>query len=250
MQLIKTKSFTLATYSKGDTDAKKLALVLPGKLDTKDYAHMRSHVDFLASLGFFALSFDPPGTWESPGDISLFTTANYIKSVDEIIEYYGNKPTFIAGHSLGGSIAIISGTRNKQAFSYAAIMSTFKRNDFNEKKYKKWKEDGFSLSVRALPPGDGPKVKQFELPYGSLDENTLFSLSEDIKISNIPKLFILGTEDVHTSEDRIIDTFNALSNPKALSKIKGAGHDYRKHPELIEKVNFVIEKFLSEYTKE
>ena len=69
MNLIKTESFQLATYSQGDSESKKLALVLPGKLDTKDYSHMKSHVKYLAIMGYFALSFDPPGTWESKGDI-------------------------------------------------------------------------------------------------------------------------------------------------------------------------------------
>lgn len=77
--MVKTKSFDLAVYKNGDEYASKVVLVLPDKLDTKDYASMRSHVDFLASKGFFALSFDPPGTWESPGDIWLYTTTSYIQ---------------------------------------------------------------------------------------------------------------------------------------------------------------------------
>jgi hypothetical protein len=42
---------------KGDQDAAKLALVLPGRLDTKDYAHMVSAVDFLSARGYLAVSF-------------------------------------------------------------------------------------------------------------------------------------------------------------------------------------------------
>jgi len=57
-----TRSFKLAAYIQGKPTADGLAIVLPGKLDTKDYAHMQSHVDFLAERGYLALSFDPPGT--------------------------------------------------------------------------------------------------------------------------------------------------------------------------------------------
>lgn len=84
--MVKTKSFDLAVYKNGDEYASKVALVLPGKLDTKDYASMRSHVDFLAGKGFFALSFDPPGTWESPGDIGLYTTTSYIQASNKQVE--------------------------------------------------------------------------------------------------------------------------------------------------------------------
>ena len=73
-QTIHTQSFNLATYIKGDTQSDKFALILPGLLDTKDYLHMTSHVDFLATKGYLALSFDPAGTWESLSD--------------ELIEYY------------------------------------------------------------------------------------------------------------------------------------------------------------------
>ena len=66
MNIIKTKTFELAAYTKGDQNSPKLALVLPGRLDTKDYIHNTSLVDYLSRRGYFALSFDPPGTWESP----------------------------------------------------------------------------------------------------------------------------------------------------------------------------------------
>ena len=91
MHVIQTDSFEIAVYSKGDINSKKFALVLPGKLDTKDYFHMKSHVDYLAHLGFFALSFDPPGTWDSPGDIRLYTMTNYLKAIHELIAYFGNR---------------------------------------------------------------------------------------------------------------------------------------------------------------
>src|SRR3989344_7326448 len=111
--MIKTSSFELAEYQQGDTNSSKLALVLPGKLDTKDYPHMRSHVDFLAGKGYLAVSFDPPGTWESPGDISLYTMTNYLRSVNELIEHFGNKPTFVMGHSLDGALAMEASFRNE-----------------------------------------------------------------------------------------------------------------------------------------
>ncbi len=82
VDIIKTPSFELAVYIKGKSDAKKLALVLPGRLETKDYPHMRSHVNYLAKRGYLALSFDPPGTWDSPGEIEFYTMTNYLKAIN------------------------------------------------------------------------------------------------------------------------------------------------------------------------
>ena len=58
MNLLKTESFELACNIQGSETAGELALVLPGRLDTKDYPHMKSHVEYLASRGYLALSFD------------------------------------------------------------------------------------------------------------------------------------------------------------------------------------------------
>src|SRR3989344_5911947 len=109
MNILKTKNFEVAVYIKGDPASAKLAIVTPGRLDTKDYLHNTSLVDYLANRGFYALSFDPPGTWESPGSIDLYTTTNYLKVVDELIEHFGNKPTLLAGHSRGGTVAMLAG---------------------------------------------------------------------------------------------------------------------------------------------
>ena len=112
MSLIKTDSFELAIYSRGNPQADKFALILPCKLDTKDYFGMIRHVNYFADRGYFALSFDPPGTWESHGDIELYTMTNYLMAINEVVKYYGNKTTIIIGHSRGGRMAVLAGTTN------------------------------------------------------------------------------------------------------------------------------------------
>jgi len=248
MNIIKTKKFELAIYSKGDPQSPKLAIVLPGKLDTKDYAHMRCHVDYLASKGFFALSFDPPGTWESSGDIQLYTMTNYLKAVDELIEYYGNKPTFIMGHSRGATIAIIAGTRNEHVFAFAAVMSSFAKCGFLENTDKDWETKGFAISKRDLPPGGGAKEKEFKLPYSFFEDQTKYNLTEDITASTKPKLFILGKHDDLIPQETIKETFNSFLEPKELHELD-SDHDYRHHPHLINQVNDLVGRFLKRYNR-
>jgi pimeloyl-ACP methyl ester carboxylesterase len=243
MNIIKTKSFELAIYAKGNTESPKLALVLPGKLDTKDYAHMRSHVDYLASKGFLALSFDPPGTWESPGDIQLYTMTNYLKAVDEITEYYGSKSTFIIGHSRGATIATIAGVRNPHIFAFAAVMSSFSKGGFQEEVDKEWKIKGFTTTRRDLPPGGGEKVKEFQIPYSFFEDQQKYDLTEDVTSSTKPKLFILGKSDDLIPPKTIKETFSLFAEPKELHELD-SGHDYRLHPQLINQVNNFIGNFV------
>lgn len=244
MSLIRTKSFELAIYSRGDSSSEKFALVLPGKLDTKDYAHMCSHVDFLASLGFFAVSFDPPGIWESPGDISLYTMTNYIKAVNELIEYFGNKPTFVMGHSRGGTVAILAGTSNSNVVAFAAICSGFVSG--KDENSDEWKKDGFRIFNYDLPPGGGLKVKEFKLPYNFQEDARQYEIISGLKISTKPKLFILGLEDEVTDPDIIREIYKASSGPKELDEINYR-HDYRLSGEMIVEVNKIIKDFLEKY---
>ena len=237
---IKTRSFDLAVYQKGDIKSNKLALVLPGKLDTKDYPHMREHVDFLASQGYLALSFDPPGTWESDGDISIFTATNYMKAIKELIEYFGNKPTILLGHSMGGAMSIITGIELKQVEKIISIMGKAyypKQND------TKWKEMGYHLSIRDTPQEYKERTKTFHLPYSYLTDFYQYDATENLKKCTKPKLFILCNKDDENKKRIIKETFDITSEPKQLS-IVDVEHDYRKHKSAIIEVNKIIKEFL------
>jgi pimeloyl-ACP methyl ester carboxylesterase len=247
MNLIKTDSFELAVYSQGKPEAKKLALFLPGKLDTKDYAHMRSHVDYLANRGFYALSFDPPGTWESPGNISLYTMTNYLKAINELIKYFGNRPTFLAGHSRGATMALIAAGTNSSVTAFAAIMSSFTPNGFINKVDEEWKRKGLVVSMRELPPGTGPKVKKFEQPYSFFEDQIQYRVTDEIKNSTKPKLFIYGQRDVLAPPDRVKQLYEYMSDPKEIYGLN-SDHDYRYHHKLIEEVNAFMGDFLSRHS--
>ncbi|MEK9179484.1 MAG: alpha/beta fold hydrolase [Patescibacteria group bacterium] len=247
MSLINTTSFELAIYSKGNPNSLKLALVLPGRLDTKDYAHMKSHVDYLASKGFFAVSFDPPGTWESPGDISLYTMSNYLKAINEVIEYYGNKPTFVMGHSRGATMAMLVGTKNPYVTAFAAIFSSFSKGGYTTKeKDKEWKRLGYLLETRDLPPGGGPKVKEIKLPYAFFEDQSQHNMTEDLKQSPKPKLFVYGNTDVLAPPKVVKEMYEISSNPKELHSLD-SGHDYRLKPQSINEANKILGRFLSKH---
>jgi pimeloyl-ACP methyl ester carboxylesterase len=243
MTLIQTKSFQIATYSKGDPDSKKLAIVLPGRLDTKDYGSMRSHVDFLANLGFHALSFDPPGTWESPGGIELFTTTNYIKAVNELIEYFNHKPTFLMGHSRGGSVTILAGTANPSVFAIAPVMATYGEPSSPNPEAVR---TGIQKSHRDLPPGDTKTKdqKEFALPISYFKDGEKYNVIAALKGCTKPKLLFYGTNDSFTKPEKLEEVFEAIPEPKALHKLN-TDHDYRYHPEIIEEINKVLADFLS-----
>lgn len=242
MKLVKTKSFRLATINKGNKDAKKLALALPGRLDTKDYACFAEHINFFASKGFFALSFDPPGTWESPGGVELFTTSNYIQAVNELIEYFGNRPTFLMGHSRGGAVTILAGASNPAVTAIAPVMATYGEPSPPDPETIK---NGIEISYRDFPPGTSKTHEQkvFALPLNYFIDGQKYNVIEPLRKCIKPKLLFYGTNDEFTEPEEVKEVFRSIPDPKIIHELV-TNHDYRYYPEIVKEVNKVIGKFL------
>ncbi len=240
-EIIQTKSFKLAVYHQGSLDASRLALLLPGRLDTKDYPHMRSHVDFLASKGYLAVSFDPPGTWESPGDISLYTMTNYLAAINELIEHFGSKSTVLIGHSRGGTMAMLAGCRNKYVTHIVNIFGKAHTHAIPEAmKPGDSEEDGRDL------PGDPTQFKIYKLPYEFFADATKYDTYAEVVTCTKPKLFISGLHDTFAPPETMSEMYNISVEPKKLVTLD-CDHDYRLRPEMIERVNDTISQFLKEY---
>lgn len=245
MNIIKTKSFELAVNGRGNQNSKRLAIALPGRLDTKDYSCFDNHIDYLSSKGFYAISFDPPGTWESPGGIELFTTTNYIKAVDELVEYFGNKPTFLLGHSRGGTTSIIAGANNPYVIGFAPIMATYGEPTPPDPEAIK---TGIKISHRDLPPGTTKtnEQKEFALPINYFKDGEKYNVVEILEKCTKPKLILYGTRDEFTKPERVKELFESIPEPKMLHELD-TDHDYRYNPKIIKEVNEVVGQFLDQY---
>lgn len=243
--MIKTKSFELAVYSKGDPASSKLAIVIPGRVDTKDYTHNTSLVDYLASRGYFALSFDPPGTWESPGGIELYTTTNYLRVVDELIDYFGNKPTLLAGHSRGGTIAMLIAPKDPRVTHFITVMSYYGAPSAPSKESI---AAGKQIEPRDLPPGTTKTKEQkiFELPLSYFKDGEQYNALPGLKDCTKPKLFFYGTKDDLNGAEDIKEAYEKSAEPKMMYELNSV-HDYRYQPEIIKEVNEVIGQFLDKY---
>lgn len=240
--MIKTKSFELAVISGGDENSSKIALVLPGRLDTKDYAHTVSHVEYFASNGYFTLSFDPPGTWDSPGGIKIYTMTNYLLAINELIEYLGNKPTVLMGHSRGGSMAMLAGPQNICVTHIVAVMSHMGPSTLKEEDVV----DGIIPSYRDMPPNDVKNKKRFDLPVEYFEDAKRHDILSGLKKCGKPKLFFYGNKDITVRPDGIKRTYEQVLDPKVIHELTSE-HDYRFHEEVIREVESVTGEFLESF---
>lgn len=244
MSFTETKSFKLATYAQGDINSSKVALVLPGRLDTKDYVHMATLVDYLAKQGYYAVSFDVPGTWESPGDISKYSTTLYLKATNELIEYFGNKPTLLVGHSRGSTIAMLA-SGNPVVTGIVVIMATYGLPTGIHPEISK---RGFIVEQRDLPPGSVRSKEKvaFNLSNYYFTDGQKYEPVEILRRLNKPKLLIYGDEDEFTQPQRVKEVFASIPKPKMIHEVKSE-HDYRLHSDVIDEVNATVGSFIEDY---
>lgn len=234
----------LATFTRGEANAQKLALVLPGYMDTKDYPHIRSHVELLASLGYLAIAFDPPGTWESGDDLGKFTISAYIQTVNKLIEQNGNLPTTLIGHSVGGYVACLAAAKNPQIATIAAIMAPhgYLHLPADAARLDRWRTTGTRQSDRSLP-GNLEESRRFDVPYSFAEDALMYESLSGLCKLEIPKLFISGLQDTVVPEQLVLEAFEAAAEPKTYRSV-AAEHDYRYHPDQIALVNDALTAFL------
>lgn len=246
MKIIKTKSFELATFSRGNENSKKLALLLPGRLDTKDYINFVSHADYLANRGFYVVAIDPPATWDSPGEINLYTTTNYIKAVNELIEYFGNKPTLLLGHSRGAAVSVFVGMSNPHVIGIVVVMANY---GIPTAPSTEALQTGFQISHRDLPPGASKtkEQKDFLLPISYWDDEKNYNAAESLKKCTKPKLLVYGTKDEFTPTDDVEELYKIIPDPKMI-KLVDSSHDYRYYPEVIKETEEAIDQFLTTHS--
>ncbi len=242
MNIVSTKSFDLAINAKGDKNAKKVAILLPGRLDTKDYANFESHSELLANKGFYAVALDPPGTWESPGGIELFTTINYLKAVNDLIDYLGNKPTLLLGHSRGGNVAILA-SENPHVTGIVLVMSSYESPTRPSNL-----ANGVQIEHRDLPPGSvrTKEQKEFALPLNYFKDGEKYEPLTILRNCNKPKLLFSGTNDKFYTPGEIEEIYQSIPEPKMLIELN-TDHSYRRHPEIIKEVNAKIGIFLDKF---
>jgi hypothetical protein len=245
VEIIITKSFELAVNSQGDPKAKRLAIVLPGRLDTKDYECFNRHLDCLSKKGFYSISFDPPGTWESPGGIELFTTTNYIKAVNEAIEYFGNRKTLLLGHSRGGATATLAGTKNPHVIGLILINPSLGTPSPPEDNALK---NSLYTSYRDLPPGikRTKGKKKFTMSLNYFKDGSQYNDAEVLKTCLKPKIIFYATKDEFITPKEVEEIYRMIPKPKELHQIN-CTHDYRLYPEIVKQINKEIGLFIQKY---
>lgn len=240
-----TYGYLSACIESPDIKTDKLAILCPGYLDYKDYAHLSSLSHSLSKDGYTVVRFDPTGTWDSDGDISMFSLSQYLEDIKNVLEYMLDSSKFknilLGGHSLGGSVSLIYATIDHRISQVLAIMSALTPQD--EEKCKKWMDQGYILSSRDIPNTLNEK-REYIVPYSFLVDRIKRTNINELKNIKVPVILVAGELDEEDTVDEVKETYDHINEPKRLIVIPGIAHGYRRNENEINIVNEEILKSL------
>lgn len=231
-------------FPKEKTD--RLAILCPGFLDSKDYNGLLYLADALAEIGYTAVRFDPTGTWESEGDISEYTTTQYLKDVRSVKEYMLSNGSYnhilLGGHSRGGRVSLLYATQDPDISLVVGIMpsaTSIPRGEDKKRSNDEWKDKGIQKVIRDVP-GNEIERRQFDVPYSFQEDSLKHDVFKEIKKLHIPLFLFAGGLDTIILPEEVKSIFDQANEPKKFMIIPGVGHDYRHNISEVKKVNGVI----------
>ncbi len=236
---------TIVHYPEKKTD--KLAILCSGYLDSKDYNHLVSLAEMLCKQGYTVVRFDSTGIWESDGNISDYTTTQYLEDIKNVLEYVlrqsDYKHVLLGGHSRGAQVSILYAARDSRISLVLAIMPSSKRTTKIGQRYKDWKKTGISISYRDLPNNKNQK-REFHVPYSHAVDKDQYDVLEDVKKIKVPIIFIAGELDDKCPPEFVKEIFDNANEPKKFITISGIGHDYHYNDNEVKLVNAEILKLI------
>ena len=218
----------------------KLALLLPGYLDSPDYLHLKTFDKRLSELGYTVERLDPCHLWET-GDVNNYTITNFIKQIRERVESYKDqKPeeVILIGHSMGGFTSIIAGSRIEEVTKIVALCPPPDRYGSE----KEWKGTGFRHSERDLPD-DPTKFRSFDVPYSFAKDGLQYSAKDEVKKINKPLMIFIALDD-EVVPPELTEQIVANANNPYVVRQPNMEHDFRHSQEECNIVMAGIEKFL------
>lgn len=243
-----THGYLSASIESPDSKTDKLAILCPGYLDYKDYAHLVSLSESLCKEGYTVVRFDPTGTWDSEGDISMYSVSQYLVDIKSVLDYMlsssNYKDILLGGHSMGGSVSLMSAIIDPRISKVLAIMSALTPQD--EEKCKEWKEQGYLASTRDIPNTLNEK-REYIVPYSFLEDRIKRTNINDLGNIKVPVILVAGELDEIDTVEEVKETYDHINEPKRLLVVPSIAHDYRRRENEIKIVNEEILRTLNSF---
>jgi pimeloyl-ACP methyl ester carboxylesterase len=176
----------------GRKNKMKVALLLPGYLDSPDYLHLVTFEKRLKELDYVVERLDLGDLWKT-GESKNYTVTHFLDQIKERVDHYKpEKPDeiLLLGHSRGAFTAIIAGSRIKEVTKIIALCPP---PDIKASA-KKWVNQGNRTSKRDLP--DKPtEYREFSIPYTYVEDSLKYSAIDEAKNIRKPLMIFIALND-------------------------------------------------------
>ena len=219
----------------------KLALLLPGYLDSPDYLHLVTFEKRLKELGYTVEVLDACNVWKT-GNVKNYSITNYIKQIKERVDFYkGENPQeiLLLGHSDGAFTSIVAGARIPNVTKIIALSPPPDKHG----SLKKW-VNGVRISKRDLP-NDHTKFRKFAIPDTYIKDATQYSAAEDVKKMYKPIMIFIALNDTVVNPEWTEKIVANANNPYVVRQ-PNMGHYLRKSQKECNIVMAEIVKFLGQ----
>lgn len=234
------KGFLSAIIHRPDYDSRKLAILCPGYLDTKDYSHLVSLSHGLCNSGFVSVRFDPTGTWESDGEIKDYTISQYLLDIGSVLDYMssqeGYKTVLLGGHSRGGQASILYAAKDPRITHVLGIMPS--HYPIKPEKMEKWKNIGMKTSYLDVPGSHCSRT--FDVPFSYVTDRDKYDTIEAVRRIKAPILLIAGSNDKIATAEEVYELYSHAGNIKNFIELQNMDHNYRLNDEDIRRINETI----------
>lgn len=232
------------------SDPQGVAVLLPGFLDSKDYAYSVALAHSLPTVGITAVRFDPRGTWDSTGRPADCTTTQQMHDVTVILDSLPHTDPdrrILIGFCYGAYVAALSAASDNRITEIVALMPTRSFiwiEDYDES-MDTWRLDGERRYIRDLPGSAGSVI--IEVPYSVVaDAKKYLAVDVWTKVHQ-PILFVAGEDDELITPGDVRRLRDKCSSQRAdLAVLPGVHHDYRHDEKQVEKVNRTVLGWLRE----
>lgn len=219
----------------------KLALLLPGYLDSPDYRHLVTFEKTLKELGYTVERLDACNLWGTK-NTENYTVTNFIKQIRDRVDYHKKQnpeEVILIGHSMGGFTAIIAGSKIDEVTKIVALCPPPDRKH----SIHKWGENGVRVSKRDLPENPNEFI-EFAVPYSHVKDVLQYSAVDEVKKINKPLMIFIALNDVVVPPELTEEIIKNANNPYVVRQ-PNMGHDFRNSQEECNLVMEQIEKFLA-----
>ncbi len=198
----------------------KALILCHGFGSSKDFALLWHIADGAAQQGIAALRFDFSGCGTSEGS---FADSNYtkqmgdLKSAIEMMKKRGHTPIALCGHSMGGAVSLLVGTKEPEIKAIVDLAAPSHPNRDMVKKFGINVEDGST----SFTLGN----KNFKLSKKFVEDLEHIKVDDAVRKLKIPLLFVHGTADtiVPYSQSEHLHLLNT-GEDNTLEPVEGADH--------------------------